>query len=257
VEVLMRASFIIALEGFWNCTWRNFQSSWHFPYWLTFMSSSNDGLSFLFAYLRCSCHNMELVFYQIALSFVYHSYLVTTIGSKAIRRKGTPVNCNAFQLTTSWIWLRVSRLPLKSVPLLVRAAFGGRRHRFSSHRRSTFHFSICLVLFSYTPGFKSLSIRRVYNPLFPPMSVGGIVCCFVYVHARLVCTGLCQPILCLVLLVPCVLLAEIKGSFGYPTSALLCLTPLQPGMHTEQRECQECAKLSSRKKGGYFEESQI
>jgi hypothetical protein len=104
---------------------------------------------------------------------------------------------------------------------------GGRRHRISSHHRSTFHFSIGLVLFCYTPGFNSLSIRRVYNPLFPPMSVCGIVCCFVYVHARLVCAGLCQPILCLEFLVPCVLFAEIKGSFGYSTSALLRVTPLQ------------------------------
>ena len=38
VTVLMRASFIIALDGFCNCTWRNFQSSWNIPYWLTFMS---------------------------------------------------------------------------------------------------------------------------------------------------------------------------------------------------------------------------
>ena len=36
--VLMRASFIIALDGFCNCTWRNFQSSWHFLDWLTFTS---------------------------------------------------------------------------------------------------------------------------------------------------------------------------------------------------------------------------
>ena len=41
----------------------------------------------------------------------------------------------------------VSRLPLKSAPLLVRAAFGGRCHRRSSHRRSIFHVSICFVLF--------------------------------------------------------------------------------------------------------------
>ena len=38
----------------------------------------------------------------------------------------------------------VSPLPPKSVPLLVRAAFGGRRHWFSSHRRSSFHL-FCLV----------------------------------------------------------------------------------------------------------------
>ena len=38
VGVLMRASFIITLDGFCDCTWRNFQSSWNVPYWLTFMS---------------------------------------------------------------------------------------------------------------------------------------------------------------------------------------------------------------------------
>ena len=38
VAVLMRDSFIITLNGFWDCTWRNFQSSWNVPHWLTFMS---------------------------------------------------------------------------------------------------------------------------------------------------------------------------------------------------------------------------
>ena len=38
VAVLMRANLIIALDGFWDCTWRNLQRSWHFPDWLTFMS---------------------------------------------------------------------------------------------------------------------------------------------------------------------------------------------------------------------------
>ena len=37
-RVLMRASFIIALDGFCNCTWRNFQCSWNVPHCLTFMS---------------------------------------------------------------------------------------------------------------------------------------------------------------------------------------------------------------------------
>jgi hypothetical protein len=46
-----------------------------------------------------------------------------------------------------------------------------RGHRLSSHRRSTFHFSISLVLFSCTPVFNSLSIRRVYNPLSPNVCV--------------------------------------------------------------------------------------
>ena len=38
VAVLMRASFILALDGVCDYTWRNFQSCWNFPYWLTFMS---------------------------------------------------------------------------------------------------------------------------------------------------------------------------------------------------------------------------
>jgi hypothetical protein len=37
VTVLMRASFIIVLDGFWDCTWRNFQRFLNFPDWLTFM----------------------------------------------------------------------------------------------------------------------------------------------------------------------------------------------------------------------------
>jgi hypothetical protein len=36
VAVLMRDSFIIALDGFCDSTWRNVQSSWYFPYGLTF-----------------------------------------------------------------------------------------------------------------------------------------------------------------------------------------------------------------------------
>ena len=38
-------------------------------------------------------------------------------------------------------------IPPKLAPLLVRAAFGGRRCRPSSHRRSILHCSICFVLF--------------------------------------------------------------------------------------------------------------
>ena len=67
VAVLVRASLIIALDGFCDCTWRNFQSSWHVPDWLTFMSYSNDGLSFLFAYLSCSCRVLFLSFDVVAI----------------------------------------------------------------------------------------------------------------------------------------------------------------------------------------------
>ena len=100
-------SFIIVLGGLYNCTWRNFQSSWNVPYWLTFMFYSNDGLSFLFAYLRCSCHNMDLVFYQIALSFVYkHNWLAQThYEGKKFNTAHLLIEI-AFQVTTSWSWFR-------------------------------------------------------------------------------------------------------------------------------------------------------
>ena len=35
--ILMRTSFITVLDGFYDCTWRNFKRSWNFPDWLTFM----------------------------------------------------------------------------------------------------------------------------------------------------------------------------------------------------------------------------
>ena len=38
VAILMRDSFIIALDGFSDCTLWNLQSSCIFPYWLSFMS---------------------------------------------------------------------------------------------------------------------------------------------------------------------------------------------------------------------------
>ena len=47
-------------------------------------------------------------------------------------------------------WFRrvLSRLSPMSVPLLVRAEFGGRRHWLPSHCRSTFHFQFVLSLYS-------------------------------------------------------------------------------------------------------------
>jgi hypothetical protein len=79
----------IVLDGFCDCTWRNFKSSWNVPYWLTFMSWQSIITLFLFAYLSCSCHNMDLVFYQIGLSSVYPPYLITTqpIGSNTVTFK--------------------------------------------------------------------------------------------------------------------------------------------------------------------------
>ena len=67
VAVFMRASFIIAIDGFCDVACRNFQVSY-------------------------SCRNIDLVFHQTGLSSVYHPYLVTTqlIGSNAFRRKEIP-----------------------------------------------------------------------------------------------------------------------------------------------------------------------
>ena len=117
VAVLMRASFIIALDGFCNCTWRNFQSSWNvqidWPSCLKVMMDCRFSL-LIWAVLAI---NMDLVFHQIGLSSKYHPYLVATqlIGWNALGRKeitqihflrATPVNWNAFQVTTSRSWLR-------------------------------------------------------------------------------------------------------------------------------------------------------
>ena len=48
----------------------------------------------------------------------------------------------------------MSRLPLKSAPLLVQVVFGGRRHRLSSHHQSMLHFRFVLSVL-HTPGFNS------------------------------------------------------------------------------------------------------
>jgi hypothetical protein len=68
----------------------------------------------------------------------------------------------------------LSRLPPKSVPLLVRAAFGGRRHRPSSHIWSIFDFPFVLSL-SYTPGFNPPITCSLFNPLFPHVCLWVIV----------------------------------------------------------------------------------
>ena len=72
-------------------TLMNFSSAAEVTLGLAFLWRT-DGLSFLFAYLSCSCHNMDLVLYEIGLSCVYPPYLVTTqlIVSNTLRRKGIP-----------------------------------------------------------------------------------------------------------------------------------------------------------------------
>ena len=60
----------------------------------------------------------------------------------------------------------LSRLPPRSVPLLVRTAFGGRRHRPSSHRRSTFIFHLFCLCFTQLVSFPQLHVQ--YLTLFFP-----------------------------------------------------------------------------------------
>ena len=60
---------------------------------------------------------------------------------------GKPWNCKVIHLC---------QLLPKLVPLLVRATFGGRRHRLSSHHRSMFHFRFVLS-YSFTPDFHSIN----------------------------------------------------------------------------------------------------
>ena len=73
----------------------------------------------------------------------------------------------------------LSRLPPKSVPLLVRAAFGGRCHQSSSHRRSTFHFPFVLSCFPTHLVFISLINCCVFNLMFPTLFVVS-ACAHVY-----------------------------------------------------------------------------
>ena len=70
VATLKSLKFKIYFDLFNTClvtTW------FHMCYFRVLMSSV-----LLFAYLSCSCQNMDLVFYQIELSSVYQPYLVTT-----------------------------------------------------------------------------------------------------------------------------------------------------------------------------------
>jgi hypothetical protein len=60
----------------------------------------------------------------------------------------------------------LSRLPPKLVPLLVRAAFGGRRHHLSSFHRSTFIFPFVWSVL-YTPGSHYVVIISLFNPPEP------------------------------------------------------------------------------------------
>uniref|UniRef100_A0A4W5NN11 Integrase catalytic domain-containing protein n=1 Tax=Hucho hucho TaxID=62062 RepID=A0A4W5NN11_9TELE len=99
----------------------------------------------------------------------------------------------------------LSQLPAKSVPLLVRAAFSGRRHRSSSHRRSTFHFPFVLSCFPTHLVFIFSHYCCVFNPLFPPCLCGElfILACWyagLYVSSPVLCgSRYCAVILYFVL----------------------------------------------------------
>jgi hypothetical protein len=120
----------------------------------------------------------------------------------------------------------VSRLPQKSVPLLVRAMFSGRRHRSSSHRRSTFHFPFVLsCLPTHLVSIPSYTCC-VFNPLPPPpISLSGIVYCKCLCMLCLVCVGLCTHLL-IVLFSSGVLL--LNCAVENTVFALLRLTSLPP-----------------------------
>ena len=78
----------------------------------------------------------------------------------------------ALSLSFSLSWL-----PPKSAPLLVRAVFGGRRHRSSSHHWSIFHFPLVLsCLPSHLVPIPSITLC-VFNPLYPLMSLTVSVRC--------------------------------------------------------------------------------
>ena len=62
----------------------------------------------------------------------------------------------------------LSRLRPKLVPLLLRAAFGGRRHWLPRHHRAMFHFRFVLS-WSYTPGFHSINDVPYLTLWFPSL----------------------------------------------------------------------------------------
>ena len=77
----------------------------------------------------------------------------------------------------------MSRLPPKSVPLLVRPVFGSRRHKPSSHHWYIFNFPF--VLSSFTAGSNLINYMLCFNPLFPLMFCRRLFyCMFVQVMCR-------------------------------------------------------------------------
>ena len=80
------------------------------------------------------------------------------------------------EVTICTIWL-LSRLQPKSVPLLVRAALGSRRHWSSSHHRSTFHFPFVLSCLFICKCMCTFSLVRngVCTHLFVVLVTGGFM----------------------------------------------------------------------------------
>jgi hypothetical protein len=79
-----------------------------------------------FAYLSCSCHNMDLVFYR-GLSSVYHPCLVTTqlIGSSALRRKKWTFNKAHLLIEMHSRWLAHEKLKMPRMRKAFIKADGG------------------------------------------------------------------------------------------------------------------------------------
>ena len=72
--------------------------------------------------------------------------------------------------------LRRNRL----LSLFGQCSFCGRHHRSSSHRRSTVHCSICLVLFPRTPGLHSLITLHMYSLCSPHVFVWNCLFCYMF-----------------------------------------------------------------------------
>ena len=109
VAVVMRGSFIKAHDGFCNCTWKTFK---------VIEKSYIDWPSCLNVMMHCRISLLIWAVLAIIWTWSFTKYIFfipplpchnTTDWLKRIkkgRNKGTAVNLNAFQVTTSWSWLR-------------------------------------------------------------------------------------------------------------------------------------------------------
>ena len=122
--------------------------------------------------------------------------------------------------------MEVSRLPPKSVPLLVRAALGARRHRSSSHHRSTFHFPFVLSCLLIHLVSISLITCCVFNPLYPPCLCVELFVVSACAHGYWCATGFVPMLVYSLCCWFCIKLLRLL-----PGSALLRLTSLPPVTH--------------------------